>query len=125
MAKQDVCGEIKRKEEKILNTRSCKAKVLSTSERATLLKKMKNDLQVLPTFGIKPIKQVELYTKWGPLFKKKARAILCPRPSDDIIKKVKNDYKAVKRKSKKSPATVPTIEGGETEEVLIMEEGVV
>ena len=91
MVKQDIHGAIERIDDLIPNNRSCKARVLPPQERAIALKNMKHDLEVLPNSGIKPIKQVELYQKWGPLLPKEAREITCPRPSDEIINKVKGD----------------------------------
>ena len=44
-------------------------------------------LEVINKIGIKPIKQVEMFTKWLPLIVGKPGAeILCPLPSDDIMK---------------------------------------
>ena len=51
--------------------------------------------------GIKEIKQVELYTKWRKLIPEQFQNIICPKPADDIIKRVKKN-KADRAKSKKS-----------------------
>ena len=58
---------------------------------------------VLPSPGIKPIKQVELYKKWWPFIPSQFRDEICPRPSDEVIASVKNDRnkKARDRTAKK------------------------
>ena len=97
LVKQDKHGAIERPDDLIPNTRSRKASVMTPEHRATVLKNMITDLKVLKTPGIKPIKQVELYQKWRPLLPVKAREITCPKPSDEIMKKVKSDRAAKKR----------------------------
>ena len=55
--------------------------------------------------GLKPIKQVEMWSKWEPLIgNEEDRDTLCPKPSDEIIAKVKGD-KAAKATGKKVAAT--------------------
>ena len=51
--------------------------------------------------GLKPIKQVELYKKWGPVVPEEFRDEICPKPSDRIINQVKSE-RAQKLKSKQS-----------------------
>ena len=51
--------------------------------------------------GIKEIKQVELYTKWRKLIPEQFQNIICPKPANDIINRVKKN-KADRAKSKKS-----------------------
>jgi len=62
---------------------------------------MLEELKVLEPPGIKPIKMVELYSKWGPLLPEIQREITCPKPPDAIIIKVRDDKsnKAKKRKA--------------------------
>ena len=43
--------------------------------------------------GIVPIKQVELYLKWRPLLPDEYKDEMCPKPSDQVMEKVKNDKK--------------------------------
>ena len=43
---------------------------------------------------LRSIKQVDLYHKWGPLVPEKFRVEICPKPSDKIIKSVKDERKA-------------------------------
>jgi len=66
---------------------------------------MLNNLNVLKSPGIRPIKQVELYTKWWTLIPDvNDREETCPRPSDEIIesvKKQKNSKAAAKAAAKK------------------------
>ena len=50
---------------------------------------MPEELEVLLRPELKDIKAVELYTKWRPLLPSWARDITCPKPSDDVIKKIK------------------------------------
>jgi hypothetical protein len=40
---------------------------------------------VLPSPGIKPIKQVELYKKWRPFIPSQFCDEICPRPSDESL----------------------------------------
>ena len=52
-------------------------------------------LEIIKKISIKPIKQVEMFTKWLPLIVGKPGAeTLCPLPSDDIMKGVKDDKSA-------------------------------
>ena len=68
--------------------------------------------ETIQKIGIKPINKVEMYTKWLPLIVGKPSAdTLCPLPSDDIMKGVKEDKnmkagqkRAAKRKVNKLTA---------------------
>eukprot|EP00560_Eucampia_antarctica_P008726 CAMPEP_0197825492 /NCGR_PEP_ID=MMETSP1437-20131217/2564_1 /TAXON_ID=49252 ORGANISM="Eucampia antarctica, Strain CCMP1452" /NCGR_SAMPLE_ID=MMETSP1437 /ASSEMBLY_ACC=CAM_ASM_001096 /LENGTH=113 /DNA_ID=CAMNT_0043425503 /DNA_START=388 /DNA_END=726 /DNA_ORIENTATION=+ len=51
---------------------------------------MVEELEVLPTLGLKPIKAVELYTKWGHLILEYARESTFPRPSDEVLATVRS-----------------------------------
>jgi hypothetical protein len=59
------------------------------------LRKLKEDftcnMSMLTASGMKPIKQVELWKKWGLLIPEDERHHLCSQPSDDIIRKVANE----------------------------------
>jgi hypothetical protein len=57
-------------------------------------------LTVLPIPGIKPIKQVELWKKWGPNVPEDKRAELCPKPSQEIIDIVMNNKREKVKKNK-------------------------
>ena len=52
-----------------------------------------------PASGMKEIKKVELYTKWRKLIPAPYQDVICPKPADEIINKVKKD-KAKQAKSK-------------------------
>ena len=58
--------------------------------------------QVLTPPGLKPIKQVELYTKWRPVVPEEFRDHICPKPPDHVLELVKKQ-KAEKQKAKKTP----------------------
>lgn len=78
---------------------------MTANERKIAISSMLNDLNVLKSPGIRPIKQVELYTKWRTLIPDvNDREETCPRPSDEIIesvKKQKNSKAAAKAAAKK------------------------
>lgn len=66
---------------------------------------MLNELKVLTPPGLRPIKQVELYSKWAPIMPKWAADITCPKPSDEVMKSVraeKTSKAAAKRKAKRT-----------------------
>ncbi len=69
--------------------RSQKAKQRNPEERALLISKMEENLEQLTPTALKPIKQVELWKKWGPLIPEEFRADTCPKPSDEIIESIK------------------------------------
>ena len=53
------------------------------------------ELQPLVKPGIKPIKQVRIFTKWLPLCKgKQWYNKICPKPSDEAMKSVKDSNNA-------------------------------
>ncbi len=68
------------------------------------LRKLKEDFicntSMLTAPGMKPIKQVELWKKWGQFIPEDEQHHLCSWPSDDIIRKVANE-KADKQRNKK------------------------
>ena len=75
-------------------------------------------LEGLKKIGLKPIKQVELWSKWGPLIQDEVeRNALCPKPPDEIISKVKGD-KSKKAAAKKAVA-LALLEGTSTTASLI------
>ena len=43
--------------------------------------------------GLREIKQVDLYEKWGPLVPAQFRGEICPKPSNKIIKSVQEERK--------------------------------
>jgi hypothetical protein len=53
--------------------------------------------------GLREIKQVELYTKWRMFVPSQYRDIICPKPSDDVLGRVKTDW-AVKTKQRAGTA---------------------
>ena len=44
--------------------------------------------------GLSDIKQVHLNTKWRNLVPEEYRDITCPKPPDDVIKRIKSDIKS-------------------------------
>ena len=70
-------------------------------------------LEGLKKIGLKPIKQVELWSKWGPLIQDEVeRNALCPKPPDEIISKVKGDKS--KNAAAKKAVAVSLLEGTST-----------
>ena len=57
--------------------------------------------QVIKAPGIKPIKQVDLYKKWGPLVPDEFREVICPKPCERILKVVAEE-RATKQRAKVS-----------------------
>ena len=66
-----------------------KAIVHTKEDRKRLIANMEADLKQLTSPGLRPIKQVELWKKWGPLLPESAREVTCPKPSDEIIESIK------------------------------------
>jgi hypothetical protein len=58
------------------------------------------NLPILPVPGVKPIKQVELWKKWGPNVPPEKREEMCPKPSQEIIDLVSNSRKEKANKNK-------------------------
>lgn len=77
--------------------------LLNMDNREALLKEAMNNKIALPAPGLKPIKQVELWKKWGPFIPEDEREELCPKPPDDIIKEVASERagKAATQRRKK------------------------
>ena len=71
--------------------------------RAREISKMEENLEQLIPTALKPIKQVELWKKWGPLIPETYRADTCPKPSDEVINSIKarNREKSKIRKEQK------------------------
>ena len=87
-----------------INNPNFKAQPLPPPVRAARVSKMIEELNTLEAPGLRPIKQVELYSKWGPLLPEKDRLVTCPKPPDEIVqmvKKEKNTKAAISRKKKK------------------------
>lgn len=64
-------------------------KRMNAQNRAALVANYKMHLQTLKPPGIAPIKQFELWHKWRPFIPATYQDILCPKPSDAIIKSMK------------------------------------
>ena len=79
--------------------RNKKARYLEPGERREGIANMITDLEIIKGSGLKPLKMVELYTKWGPLLPDNVRHITCPKPPDHIIELVKKE-RQLKRKKK-------------------------
>ena len=103
LIKQDTIEAAIRKDELLPTTRNKKASVLTAEERARRIASMPQDLKNLQPNGLRPIKQVELWKKWGPLLPEAARKITCPKPSDEVIESIKlsNREKTKTRKKNK------------------------
>ena len=89
--------------------RNRKCKYLPLMERKLAISKIVEEPEVLPTPGLKPIKAVELYTKWGPLIPEYARESTCPRPSDEVLATVrasKNDKVKARAARKRNLAAI-------------------
>ena len=85
-------------------TKSRKARRLDPAVRARELAKMEHELKQLIPTPLKPIKQVELWKKWGPLLPEDARNVTCPKPTNDVIKSIKDrniEKGKIKAKQKK------------------------
>ena len=59
--------------------------------RTRIIKNNKMKNEKMP--GLRNIKHVDLYHKWGPLIPEEFRDDICPKPSDKIIKSVKDERK--------------------------------
>ena len=84
------------------------ASVLSAEDREKAIRSMYDDLKkpangfILEAPGLRPIKQVEMHKKWGPLVPLYIRNFywLYKKPPDEIIKQVKDDKNKTNRKRK-------------------------
>ena len=107
MLMQDDCNTVVRVDNLLpTSTRqNAKAKKMTANDRKIAISSMLNNLNVLKSPGIRPIKQVELYTKWRTLIPDvNDREETCPRPSDEIlesVKKQKNSKAAAKAAAKR------------------------
>ena len=104
LIKQDHDGAEMRYENLLPTRRSRKALQLTKQERIAKLKLMENDIETLAEPGIRAIKQVELYQKWRPPLPVEKRDLTCPKPADEILKKVRDERRtkaATNRKRKK------------------------
>jgi len=90
LLKQDDNDSIIRIDDLMPTTKSRKARRLNPEVRAQEIARMEQELNQLNPTPLKPIKQVELWKKWGPLLPEGARKEMCPRPSDDVIKSIKD-----------------------------------
>jgi hypothetical protein len=70
------------------------------NDRIIKMKDAFNNKVLLRVPGIKPIKQVELWKKWGKFIPHHECQELCPKPSDEMIQFVASERTA-KRSSKK------------------------
>ena len=86
----------------IPNRRSRKAMVLSKATRKLAIAQMTNELKVLKPPGLREIKAVEMFTKWRNVVPNDHRRdIICPRPSEEIMKRVKEEKNKKVRDSTK------------------------
>ena len=104
LLKQDHSESIIRYDSLLPTTRSRKARRLDPEVRAREISKMEENLEILKPTPMKPIKQVELWKKWGPLIPEQYRADTCPKPSDEVINSIKErnrEKSKVRTKQKK------------------------
>ena len=84
-------------------------------DRKVSISGMLDELEVLPTPGLRDIKAVELYTKWRLLLPEWARDSTSPRPSDEVIGVVKATKNAKVRARTKRKRSMLAIEEGKEE----------
>ena len=87
--KQDHNNSIIRIDDLMPTTKSRKARRLNPELRSHKIARMTQELKELVPTPLKPIKQVELWKKWGPLLPEYARKVTCPRPTDEVIRSIK------------------------------------
>jgi hypothetical protein len=76
---------------------------LKKGAAANRINQMTQDFQnlpVLPVPGVKPIKQVELWKKWGPNVPPEKGEEMCPKPSQEVIGLVSKSRKEKANKNK-------------------------
>eukprot|EP00957_Ditylum_brightwellii_P130039 9918412-Ditylum_brightwellii.AAC.1 len=64
--------------------------IMPPAKRAQKVKDMEKVLVQMTPTPLKPIKQVELWKKWGPLLPEEDRCITYPKTSDEIIQSIKD-----------------------------------
>ena len=64
---------------------------MEKGERISALKKALKEVAKITRPGIKPIKQIELATKWRPLVPKEYQDDVCPIPPAELVEKYKKD----------------------------------
>ena len=93
LKKWDYDGADLRTDNLLPTKRNRKCRYMPSKERKAAIARMANEIKVLTSPGLRDIKAVELYTKWGPLIPEWVRESTCPRPSDEVILAVKNNRK--------------------------------
>ena len=84
----------------VLSNKVTKEKINKHSDNIAWKQELRKMFPILEKHpGIADIKQVELYQKWRNLVPDQYQDSICPRPSDNILLKVKRD-KAKKAKDK-------------------------
>ena len=71
--------------------RQKKSDTLPPSVEERLQKLEQASPPIIPPAGIADIKQVELYTKYRPLLPPEYQDIMCPKPSNEVMAKVKDE----------------------------------
>ena len=87
-----------------------KGNALQPEERKRLLQNALSNLKKIIKPGVKPIKQIELATKWRPLVPEEYQDDVCPIPPPDVVAKYKNDKRhntTTNRNSTKVTSTNP------------------
>jgi hypothetical protein len=80
---------------------------LKTTVRNRLQNLQSHVLTLIPTPGLKEIKQVEMYTKFRKFVPEEYRDEICPRPSEQVLANVKKSRsEKAKARSEKARANV-------------------
>ena len=80
------------------------ARVMDKPQRKEAISRMLQELKVLKAPGLRPIKQVELFTKWAPLLPAEDALVTCPKPPESVLKLVRDERRvkaATKRVTKR------------------------
>ena len=107
LLKQDDHDAVLRLDDLRPTRRSRTARRLNPELRQQAIANMEQNLEQLNAPPLRPIKQVELYSKWRPLIPERYQDETCPKPSDEVIASIKaeNREKHKKRAALKSTQT--------------------
>ena len=89
LLKQDDNDAVIRLDNLMPTRKSRTAKILNKEQRVEAISNMEQNLVQLNAPPLRPIKQVELWSKWRPLIPEEFRDITCPKPCDKIIASIK------------------------------------
>ena len=77
-----------------VQTQNLKRGNTELAEQIQLLKEALKNITAMPAPGIKPIKQVELASKWQPLVPDEYQGDICPIPPREVTMKFKESRKS-------------------------------